>query len=321
MPVDIVDNFRLGTDLPLDNRYVANSYDDVSMYWYAGMQVFQTSDSQLYWYDGTNWIPVVDTSIGGNYATYEYVDGSLASRDASIDKLFGITENLDSSILTLDLLTQLHEVSLGNLTQWNTIQDISIANLDASLDLFVLKSGDTMTGDLVIETDLSVNGKGTFGQFNISGTSFPGTPSAGDKFYRTDLELDFAWDSSRGKWLSVQRNTFSAGENRINSGATQYFQVGEAVMDSITGFHMFDNGVITRISIQNNRNVTSARSVDVRVNNSTTYKETITITSGFGARKMSNLDVSAGDIIQVVSVPGGDRIDDVIVNFEIAYRE
>jgi len=273
MPVNLIENFQLGTNLPLDARYVVDSVYDVSIYWYPGMQVFQESDQQLYWYDGSIWIPVVDTSLAGNFATIEYVDGSLAVRDASIDKLFlqntnqdssindlagrldvvdgsityltswnivqdgsisylagwnisqdssiedlrgrlnvvdgsitflynwntaqdasiiknyddittlyDITASLDASIVRIDLdISGLEssvariDVSLGQINTWNQIQDISISNLDASLDLYVKKTGDTMTGDLIVpgvivQNDLSVNGNGTFlGNVGIKG--------------------------------------------------------------------------------------------------------------------------------------------------------
>ena len=55
MPINIIDNFNLSSDIPLDVRYTANTYLDVSLYWYAGMQVFQYSDKQIWWYDGLVW--------------------------------------------------------------------------------------------------------------------------------------------------------------------------------------------------------------------------------------------------------------------------
>jgi hypothetical protein len=267
MPVNIIENFKLGTNLPLDSRYIVNSYNDVSLYWYEGMQVFQTSDQQLYWYNGSTWIAVVDTSLSGNFATIEYVDGSLAYRDISINVLFNENDDQDTSILSLNGLIQINitdisnlessigvldsliqsniedisniEASIGVLNYWNITQDASIINLrnedirqDGSLnalfiendiqdtsiiridgsinDLYdtkVNRSGDTMTGDLLIETDLSVNGKTNTGQFNVSGLSFPGSPAAGDIFYRSDLVQMFLYDASRGKWLSIDRAT------------------------------------------------------------------------------------------------------------------
>lgn len=55
MPIDIIDNFSLGSDIPLDVRYTANTYFDVSAYWYEGMQVYQYSDKQIWYYDGSTW--------------------------------------------------------------------------------------------------------------------------------------------------------------------------------------------------------------------------------------------------------------------------
>lgn len=48
MPIDVIDSFRLGTDRPLDNRYIANSVYDVSLYWYDGMQVYEPSTNRVY---------------------------------------------------------------------------------------------------------------------------------------------------------------------------------------------------------------------------------------------------------------------------------
>jgi hypothetical protein len=94
MPVDIIESFRLGTDLPLDSRYVVNSYNDVSLYWFPGMQVFQESNKQLYWYDGSIWNPINDSSV------ISYIDGSLYSRDLSLNFIFsnGLKYLQESSI-------------------------------------------------------------------------------------------------------------------------------------------------------------------------------------------------------------------------------
>jgi len=47
-----------------------------------------------------------------------------------------------------------------------------------------------------------------------SGTSFPGSPSDGDLFYRTDSRLLYEWDNTVGHWLSVNRwhVTFDLGD-------------------------------------------------------------------------------------------------------------
>ena len=119
--VDIIEQFSLGTNLPLDIRYVVDSYYDVSAYWYAGMQVFQTSDSQPYWYDGSIWIPIVDSS---SFATFEYVDGSLAARDIEIAQLDASVVRIDASLWNQPVPTDFYSQSY----------------VDASLNLRALKT-------------------------------------------------------------------------------------------------------------------------------------------------------------------------------------
>lgn len=115
MSVSIIENFNLGTDKPLDNRYVVNSYNDVSMYWYTGMQVYQLNDNQLYWYNGVVWTAVLDTSVNEDWKGY--VDGSLSTRDLSINDLY--TNKVDrsgdvmSGQLTTTALGVTGDISLG----------------------------------------------------------------------------------------------------------------------------------------------------------------------------------------------------------------
>ena len=91
---------------------------------YAVLKGIDASDNITITSDGsTIYIAATDTS-SGDWKTY--VDGSLASRDASIDKLFQQNLDQDTSIINLDLLAQIHEVSLGNLTSQNITQDASI---------------------------------------------------------------------------------------------------------------------------------------------------------------------------------------------------
>jgi len=93
MPIDIIDSLRLASDIPLDVRYRANTYLDVSLYWYEGMQVYQYFDRMAYLYDGSVWIPwsqqgvlCIDLIDGGkNWAnpTNSTIIGGIAWTDAS----------------------------------------------------------------------------------------------------------------------------------------------------------------------------------------------------------------------------------------------
>lgn len=81
MAIIIVDNFSLGSDIPLDIRYRADTYNDVSAYWYEGMQVYQYTDKQIWWYNGVIWQTLASTSNnpfdilnGGNNWSYQSDD-------------------------------------------------------------------------------------------------------------------------------------------------------------------------------------------------------------------------------------------------------
>ena len=160
----IVDQFSLNTDLPLDIRYVPNggSYNDVSMYWYPGMQVYQSSDQKIWYADNSlNWHPIsegadasinalyqyvndistlvwkqeasigtIESSIGNIYIRIQTLDASVFTLNSSVNQLYGWQASQDASIVAL----QNKDVSLWN---WQLSQDASIAALqakDASID-------------------------------------------------------------------------------------------------------------------------------------------------------------------------------------------
>jgi len=99
MPINIIDNIKISSDIPLDVRYTADTYLDVSAYWYAGMQVFQYSDRQIWWYDGLVWqnltnmptpSPGFDILSGGTYWGYQ-TDDIFNGNTTSADVLKGGT--------------------------------------------------------------------------------------------------------------------------------------------------------------------------------------------------------------------------------------
>lgn len=55
-----------------------------------------------------------------------------------------------------------------------------------------------------------------------SGTSFPGSPSDGDLFYRSDSRILYEYDSTSGHWLSVDRQyvPFGPGDSLFSSSLT-----------------------------------------------------------------------------------------------------
>jgi len=87
MPIDIIDSFNLGSDIPLDVRYRANTYMDVSMYWYEGMQVYQFADKMAYLYDGSTWIPW--SQSGDLLMCIEEIDGGTNWSNLTTNSIVG----------------------------------------------------------------------------------------------------------------------------------------------------------------------------------------------------------------------------------------
>ena len=156
------------------------------------------------------------------------------------------------------------------------------------------------------------------------GTSFPGSPSGGTLYYRTDVDILFQYDGSRSKWLSVDTHTLTCGRSAITAAGTTYMRVGDATQSSLSGFRMIRNGTIIGASIENNNTLTFARNVEIRVNNSAVNKVTLTIltgTTGVVANNF-NLDFSVNNLLQVVAIAAstGAALDNTIVVVDIAYR-
>lgn len=151
MAIFIVDQFSLNTDLPLDIRYVPNggSYNDVSAYWYPGMQVYQTSDQKIWYADNSlNWHMVgsgADSSLNDLYqlvydlSTYvgdqiTTINASIGAIDLSLGNIYVRLATLDASVFTLDS-------SVTALFDWQLSQDASIValrNTDISLDASIV---------------------------------------------------------------------------------------------------------------------------------------------------------------------------------------
>jgi hypothetical protein len=143
--------------------------------------------------------------------------------------------------------------------------------------------------------------------FITKGTSFPSSPTGGTLYYRTDVDLLFYYDYGRSKWLTVSEDSLECGRTTAIAGGTIYMRVGDATQTSTSGFRMTRNGTILEVSAQNDNTLTSGRTLEVRVNNSTTNKVSLIINSGTSGAHMTtgNQDFSAGDLIQAVFLSGG----------------
>ena len=163
----------------------------------------------------------------------------------------------------------------------------------------------------------------TFADAIEKGISFPNSPIGGDMFYRTDVDMLFNYDDSRSKWITVDSITFNCGRSIVQNNVSAYMYVGDAPQSSTNGFIMKHNGTILSASADNDNVMGADRDIDIRLNNSTVNKVTLTILDGTKSESIgdSNQDFSEGDIIQVLGIANNDTdFSGLIVTFDVAWR-
>jgi hypothetical protein len=139
------------------------------------------------------------------------------------------------------------------------------------------------------------------------GATFPVTPSNGDLFYYLTDNIVYYYDANKIKWLSVETTTLLLGRATIGQNTSGYFGVADAVHSSTTGIIMPKKGTIISASIDNVNNMGAARNIEIRVNNSTTTKLTITLPSGSKSVNVTNGNVNfnTGDYINAIALSNG----------------
>jgi len=161
----------IGTDVSIQYRQLGTMAFETSINYYSKPEVdvlisdvSTALDTRLDFMDTS--IEALDASMGAAFVKNANQDTSIAAldlknqnQDTSIAALDLKNQNQDSSIAALDLSMGAAFVKNANQDSSISLLDGLIQNLDSSLDLYVAKSGDTMTGELVISNGgLQVNG-------------------------------------------------------------------------------------------------------------------------------------------------------------------
>jgi len=153
-----------------------------------------------------------------------------------------------------------------------------------------------------------------------AGTSFPGSPSDGDIFNRTDLDMVFRYDGGRTKWLSEHSEILACGRGVVSDIIDAYCGVGNAPMSATSGFRMPRNGTIVAVTVENQSTVT--RTIDFRVNNSAVNRVQLSLTAAKGGKVVNaNQDFSADDILQTLAlIAAGNSMSNLIATVEVKWR-
>jgi hypothetical protein len=217
----------------------------------------------------------------------------------------------------------------NNLTEVGSVVGTAAdAKVESDVGDVILKVGDNagVKGVNVKDSDdatvffINSDGNVTIGQAVQKGTSFPSSPTDGDLFNRTDLDMVFRYDGGRSKWLSEHSETFVCGRGSVLAVADVYAGIGSAVMSSASGLRMPRNGTIVAVTVENQNTVT--RTIDYRVNNSAVNRVQLALTAAKGGKDTSaNQDFSADDLLQVLALAAaGNGMTDLIATIEVKWR-
>ena len=144
--------------------------------------------------------------------------------------------------------------------------------------------------------------------------------------------LLYAYDGTRDKWLSVDRNLIGWGRNSDNAGLTDpngtinpplnngraYLRQFNGAQSINSGWRMIRDGTITAITVQSNADQTYT--VEIRKNDSVNMETSLTVNNNQGNQNTAiNIDFDEGDFLQCYL--DGNSIDYPQVLIEIAWRQ
>jgi hypothetical protein len=136
--------------------------------------------------------------------------------------------------------------------------------------------------------------------------------------------LLYAYDGTRIKWLSVDRNLIGWGRNKINAGSddplgTQYLRQYNGAPSDLNGWRMIRDGTITAITVQSNADQTYK--VEIEKNNNTTAILTLLVANTELGKHVTtiNVDFDEGDFLQCYLDASAVQYPQVLI--EIAWRQ
>ena len=149
------------------------------------------------------------------------------------------------------------------------------------------------------------------------GTSFPGSPSDGDLFNRTDLDMVFRYDGTRTKWLSESSMTAIFSRGAGAAGADVYFLIGNVPTSSTNGFPIIEDMTIVSAGFRNSTSLT--RDIQLQVNG--VNQQTLSLVAASIIKKTDvDVDVDVDEYISPTLINGTGALANGIVVLTLKWR-
>jgi hypothetical protein len=152
--------------------------------------------------------------------------------------------------------------------------------------------------------------------YDPSTTDPGGSPSDGDMYYNTTLEMWMGYDAGRGKWLSFEGDTFQVGHNGVVPVGTYYRGVAGKTLSTSLGYCAPYNGTI--ITLTYTRSDVNSTAFEVMA--SGTEIESVASAAVSGFDNTLDGDFSQGDILAVRNDAAGAQTRDAQVWVRLKWR-
>jgi len=225
------------------------------------------------------------------FAGSDHTDSLKADVESKISDVSILLSNGAAEITTLTEVTDPSDVS----NVWTVVEDGNAAFAKRKISLSNVASSTTTRKD--------------YGPLTTDPTS--PTPEDGDKYFNTTIQKEMAYDSTRGKWLSVETAIVYYGRTgNVNAG--QGFRTIDGLAYTNTpnyiGFYLPWNATITGIGFTQDGTVVTT--IDV-IADGTSVATLNTGGATEGSTTDSNANATSGQVLGVFNQAGGNQIADV----------
>jgi len=255
----------------------------------------------IYSTETNTWLKIADVDFD------DHLNGGPGKHDASEIDVEGTYSNLPNT--PTDLETTISDIN----TQLTEALDNN--TLDGAYDEGGPGAGRVITtdaGPVVFDTDTA-----TTAPIEIRPKSALPTTGLQDGQMAVKDGILYIYDSTRTKWLSVQREVLVFGRRRKVRNQYLNFAVGNLASNN-SGYRIPRDATITAITAQLDASGTC--DIHIRRNDTATNIVTLSLSNVNGAVDTSiNIDISVNDFLQSY-LSASNRVEDPVVMIEIAYR-
>lgn len=209
-----------------------------------------------------------------------------------------------------------------SITETDTLDDVTGRGNTTTNSITV--NGITSNSNIILTGALDATGDidnaGTYNgiQHYTSSATDPTTPtpSDGDRYYNTALDMEMRYDNTRSKWLSVEASVIEFGRNGNTGGGAYYRGPGDRAYDTDKGRTAEFDGTV--VSVSYTRSDTDSATFEVTADG--TGIATLASSAGTGKDVTLNGDFTADQILGVKNQTGSNTTRHVLGWVRIRWR-